>query len=1543
MNSLASMGSSTAIERGNWFMNRGLPLFLSGAIAIGTFWMWQTLVREDQARINQMITAELDKVKLTIGKAFDLEVLPLVRMTTRWNTMKGMSREEWEADVRNTMDDFSGLRTIEWVDAAMRERWVVSKEGTPKSQIVPLDRLENRMSVLMTSLAEGEDQFTPPVAIVREGNHVVVLVPSVSQSHLHGFILGVFQVEEWFTQLLTEFPAGDYGLKIYDGEAKVVSMGLSSTQLAAEWAVESQIVLARHALQAKIYPSHAFLSREQSRLPQVSFIIGILMALLFGLVSGMAQVARRRQMKLETMNQELKKENAVRTRIQSELEESEQRFRFAFEDGPMGLALVCDDFSFMTVNKALCRMLGYSEQDLMGLSLIDVTYQPDVQKCVDLAQQTFGGDISEFVLEQRCLTKQGDALWVNLRVSMVTLPDRGTPYLLATVEDIMAGKQMEELQALQTGVLEKAIQGCSLKEVLEALCLEIEQIIHPSICTVMLLDKEKGSLSVEAAPSGSPSLCAAFEGLVPGDQAGSCGTAAFTGEAVIVDDTAVDSRWEPFREVAKKFGIKSCWSIPIISQGHTVLGTFAISHPQPRHPTSLNLKVLETGSYLAGVVLQSRQALERLQASEDRYRDLFQSAPLAYITTNMDGRIISANARTAELLGYSIKECIGRPVMDFYARTVDGQRKAEVLYALTQENIQIHGENVEIQCKDGCHLWINMAVRIIHDPHGNPIERREIWEDVTDKRQTESLLGAQKAILEQIARGKSLSNIMNQLCFLIEAQTSGLLCSIHFLEDQTLYLQASPNLPETYTEKINCIPIGPSAGSCGTAAYRNQLVIVSDIDSDPLWKGGRELALSHGLRACWSTPIRSSQGQVLGTFAVYYQEQRLPTPMDQRLIDIATSLAGIAIERRKAQEAIEHSEDRLRLLYEDNPTMYFTVSSEGIVLSVNRFGATQLGYPVDELVGQSVLKVVHPEDKKKAKKHLAEIFRSPNRVLHWELRKVKKDETLICVKETARVSSLSEGDSVILIVCEEITKRKLTEKALQEQIELAAFDADVSLIVMQREGLQDMLQSCMESLVGFLDASIVLIWTFNEVDQMLEPQASVGLPTPLNKNFNCIPVGSHKIWQIAAGRIPYFTNNVVDNPQVPQQEWVKEEGLMAFVGYPLIQNDTLVGVIALFARHALPETSTLHALETVASHITLGMEKIRAEQAQRESEGRLQAILDNSSAVIYMKDLEGRFLLINKTYEKLFHLHSAGVKGKTDFDIFPLEMAKAFRNDDQLALKMGQTLEKEEIIPQEDGLHTYLSNKFPLINANGQPYAICGMSTDITTRKKNEEALQASEKQLRGLLKERTRISQDLHDHILQSLYAVGLIIAAAKQPISTNTKEKGLGYLEDAITQLNVAIEEIRMFIEGLPRESLDSGDFTTELHALVRTLNLPLSTEFDVRLDPYAVKCLDKEKALHLLNIARESMSNCMRHANASLGTISLTQLNGGIRFEIQDNGIGFEPNGHIHVGHGLNNMYARVHQMNGTLQILSGIGKGTQIIIEFPKEEQLYETRT
>jgi len=169
-----------------------------------------------------------------------------------------------------------------------------------------------------------------------------------------------------------------------------------------------------------------------------------------------------------------------------------------------------------------------------------------------------------------------------------------------------------------------------------------------------------------------------------------------------------------------------------------------------------------------------------------------------------------------------------------------------------------------------------------------------------------AFLAGQERVLELIDANAPLAEILTTLVLLMEEQSPEMLCSVLLLSDDGDHIRhgAAPSLPEQYVKAIDGAPIGPKKGSCGTAMWRGKQVIVTDILTDPLWEDYRDLASASGLGACWSTPILSGKGKVLGSFAMYYREPRAPTGVEARLTEVATRLAGKAIEQKAARERL---------------------------------------------------------------------------------------------------------------------------------------------------------------------------------------------------------------------------------------------------------------------------------------------------------------------------------------------------------------------------------------------------------------------------------------------------------------------------------------------------------------------------------------------------------------------------------------------------------------------------------------------------------------
>jgi len=226
-----------------------------------------------------------------------------------------------------------------------------------------------------------------------------------------------------------------------------------------------------------------------------------------------------------------------------------------------------------------------------------------------------------------------------------------------------------------------------------------------------------------------------------------------------------------------------------------------------------------------------------------------------------------------------------------------------------------------------------------------------------------------KAVLEMIMAQQPLARVLESLCLKIEERSPGLLCSVLLLDAQngTLHHGAGPSLPKAYHDAIDGVRIGPKVGSCGTAAYLGQPVVVVDIATDPLWADFKDLALSHGLRACWSMPISSREGTVLGTFACYYREPRTPDSHNLTLIDRATHLAGVALEYHRAKTELRVVETRYRTLVERLPAITYIadIGVEGRWHFVSPQIESMLGFSPQEWMANPGLWIsrIHADDR----------------------------------------------------------------------------------------------------------------------------------------------------------------------------------------------------------------------------------------------------------------------------------------------------------------------------------------------------------------------------------------------------------------------------------------------------------------------------------------------------------------------------------------------------------------------------------------------------
>src|SRR6266481_1088132 len=309
-----------------------------------------------------------------------------------------------------------------------------------------------------------------------------------------------------------------------------------------------------------------------------------------------------------------------------------------------------------------------------------------------------------------------------------------------------------------------------------------------------------------------------------------------------------------------------------------------------------------------GLRRDESMAEDALRRGEDYLRLTIDTIPVLAWCTRPDGSNEFLNQRWLDYTGLTIEEARGWG-WKVAIHPDDLPQLLEVWQGLLAS-----GKSGELEARvrraDGVYRWFLFRVEPLRDAQGTIVKWYGTNTDIDDRKRAETFLAGENQILEMVATGKPLAMILDGICRLVDKLSSDSLHSILLFDpnDNCLRVGSAPRFPQGFIAALDGVKIGPNVGSCGTAAYRKEQVIVSDIATDPLWANYRELALAYGLRSGWSTPILSSDGSVLGVFVIYWREARSQTPQHHDTIKQITHLASVAIERKQAAESLRASE-----------------------------------------------------------------------------------------------------------------------------------------------------------------------------------------------------------------------------------------------------------------------------------------------------------------------------------------------------------------------------------------------------------------------------------------------------------------------------------------------------------------------------------------------------------------------------------------------------------------------------------------------------------
>ncbi len=637
-------------------------------------------------------------------------------------------------------------------------------------------------------------------------------------------------------------------------------------------------------------------------------------------------------------------------------------------------------------------------------------------------------------------------------------------------------------------------------------------------------------------------------------------------------------------------------------------------------------------------------------------------------------------------------------------------------------------------------------------------------------------------------------------------------------------------------------------------------------------------------------------------------------------------------QRSRAREislALHNSEKRYRSLYDENPSICFTVDPAGKVLSVNKFGAAYLGYSARELAGRSVLSIFHQDDRASVRSHLRTCLAQPGKVYQWELRKVRKDGTELWVKETARSIYISGDEPMVLIVCEDITQRRQAEEALRLILQATAPAVGV-----------DYFKSLVRHLASALRVRSAFVAELSEqVDDCQRARILAWWAgSDFGRNFEYALAGT-PCEKVFTANGAYYPSRV--QARFPNDRWLRENGIENYLAVP-VYNPAGDPVGHLGVMHDAPMADDVPrkaVLGIFASRVGAELERNNAERALRRHERMVSASRDMMAFV----DRNFSYLAVNTSYAEAFGRPEDAIVGRDVSDVVGADIFVQ-----RIKPYMDRCLAGEQVNYQHwmqlpaKGLR-YLDVHFdPFFDANGKVSGVVEDIRDLTERKQAETTLHRYQQQLRNLAaemslaeeRERRRIAVELHDRIVQDLALSQIKLGALREALASTPHTADAKAIQTIINQI---ISDTRSLVFELSPPILYELGFEPAIEWLGERLQEHHGIDCRVQNDGQ-LKKLDKDLQVVLFQAVRELLVNVTKHANAKRARIRLWKEANKILIHLEDDGVGFDvsavaPSAVEHTGFGLFSIRERLSMSGGQLEIDSAPGKGTRVTLTVP----------